>query len=223
MPGIGDRCPAEPTIDAGDQPAAWRRRPCGGTGAPAAPASQSRAGGPRSSGGGPPRPRLCCEPMKIGLTSCDRQLLRPDDARRQQHDDVGLRDVVVVGREQASAGSAAAAARESRAATRRSSSRSRPASRFDSPSRSRSRVCTFREPNDGRFWPAMLMSRAERAVLDEQVEDDVALERHARRHLDVDADGPVVERRQRVEVRAALRDRREHGRRHRNLVAEVRA
>ena len=41
---------------------------------------------------------------------------------------------------------------------RRSSSRSSPASRFDSPSRSRSFVCTLREKNDGRFCPAMLVS-----------------------------------------------------------------
>ncbi|MND00522.1 hypothetical protein D3C83_191720 [compost metagenome] len=41
---------------------------------------------------------------------------------------------------------------------RRSSSRNRPASRFDSPSRRRSFVATLREKNDGRFWPAMLLS-----------------------------------------------------------------
>ena len=41
---------------------------------------------------------------------------------------------------------------------RRSSSRSNPASSVDSPSRSRSVVSTLREPNDGRFWPAMLTS-----------------------------------------------------------------
>ena len=40
----------------------------------------------------------------------------------------------------------------------RSSSRNRPASRFDSPSRRRNLVCTLREKNDGRFWPAMLVS-----------------------------------------------------------------
>ena len=40
----------------------------------------------------------------------------------------------------------------------RSSSRSSPASRFGSPSRSRSFVPTFRDVNEGRFWPAMFLS-----------------------------------------------------------------
>ncbi len=41
---------------------------------------------------------------------------------------------------------------------RRSSSRSNPASSVDSPSRNRSVVSTLRDPNDGRFWPAMFTS-----------------------------------------------------------------
>ena len=41
---------------------------------------------------------------------------------------------------------------------RRSSSRSRPASNVDSPSRSRIFVSTLRVPNDGRFCPAMFTS-----------------------------------------------------------------
>ena len=58
------------------------------------------------------------------------------------------------------------------------------------------------------------------AVLHDQVHDDVALEGDARRDVDVDADRPVVERRQRVEVRSAGRDRRERGRGHRNFLTE---
>ena len=109
------------------------------------------------SGGGPPRPRLCCVPMKIGLTSCSVSscvrtmrgvssmtmsvcvISVSFDAKRLRR--IGRRRSPGMPRSE-----------------RRSSSRSRPASRFDSPSRSRSRVFTFRDPNDGRFCPAMLMS-----------------------------------------------------------------
>ena len=93
---------------------------------------------------------------------------------------------------------ACAEGRESLCSDRRSSSRSSPASRFDSPSRSRSLVVTLRELNAGSAWPAMIDVAAARAVLQREVEHDVAFVGHARRHLDDDADRAVAERRQRV-------------------------
>ena len=62
---------------------------------------------------------------------------------------------------------------------------------------------------------------AARAALDVQVDQDVAVERHARRDVDVDADRLQLERVQRVDADAARRDRRVAGRDDRNLVAEV--
>ena len=59
--------------------------------------------------------------------------------------------------------------------------------------------------------PPMSMLPAERAALDRDLDDDVALVGHPRRHLEVHADGPVRERRQRLRRRAARRDRGEHG------------
>ena len=109
------------------------------------------------------------------------------DVRRQQHDDVGLRDLFVVAREQLLQHRHVNGAGESLQRSR-SSSRSRPASRFDSPSRSRSRVLTLRDAERRDVHAADVDVRAARAVLDVQVEQDVVLERHARRHLDVDAD-----------------------------------
>ncbi len=108
------------------------------------------------SGGGPPRPTFCCVPMKIAdrsstVSSCVRtmcgvssitmsdwvtsSLVCPNSERR-----IGMR--MMPGNP---------------VRIFRCSSRSRPASSVDSPSRSRSFVPTFRELNDGTSWPATLM------------------------------------------------------------------
>ena len=76
---------------------------------------------------------------KIGFRSASVISGRADDVRRQQHHDVGLADAVVVVREQLLQDRHMDRAGKSVSALR-SSSRSSPASRFDSPSRRRSRV-----------------------------------------------------------------------------------
>ena len=104
----------------------------------------------------------------------------------------------------------------------RCSSRSRPASSVDSPSRSRSFVPTLRELNDGTSCPADADAGPERAALDDEaVEHDLPFVGHPRRHLEVDADGLVVERRLGDAREAAGRRGAEDRREHRNLVAEV--
>ena len=143
--------------------------------------------------------------------------LRPHDVRRQQHDDVGLRSCSSLLPRTAASGRHVNRARETRAATCVSSSRSRPASRFDSPSRRRRRVVTLRVPNDGHVDAGDVDVGACASCCRRQVEDDVAFERHARRHVDVDADVLVAERAQRVHAGAAGRDRRVAGRDDRNL------
>ena len=74
--------------------------------------------------------------------------------------------------------------------------------------------CGHRHARDG-------LVRTERAVVQDQVEDNLAVERHARRHIDVDADILIRIRAQRVHARAAGRNRRITGRDHRNLLTEI--
>src|SRR6185503_2743797 len=62
---------------------------------------------------------------------------------------------------------------------------------------------------------------AQRPVLDQELDGDVALVGHTRRELDVDADVAVAERGERIERRPALRHRGERGARHRYFLAEV--
>ena len=63
--------------------------------------------------------------------------------------------------------------------------------------------------------------RAQGAVLDLEVENDLVLVGDPRGHREDDADGTVLERGQRVERRAADRERCERGGRHRDLLPEV--
>ena len=100
----------------------------------------------------------------------------------------------------------------------RCSSRSSPASSVDSPSRSRSFVVTLRELNDGTSWPATLMLGPSALLsTDERVEHDLPFVRHARRHLEIDADVLVVERRLRHAGEPAAARGAKHGRQHRDL------
>ena len=81
---------------------------------------------------------------------------------------------------------------------------------------------TFRVPNDGRFWPAMLTS-APSVLLSTSRSRMMSPSKVTRGvMLDVDADGLVVERRDRtVPTLPAAAERRERRGRHGNLVAEV--
>ena len=106
----------------------------------------------------------------------------------KQHHDVGLIDLLIVAREQLA---------EDRHVDRRPGTRatpcvrllrSRPASRFDSPSRSRSRVVTSRLPNDGMFDAGdddVAFARAGDAVTSRRMSPSGVTRR---RHVHSDAD-----------------------------------
>ena len=83
----------------------------------------------------------------------------------------------------------------------RSSSRNNPASRFDSPSRSRKPGGHLARNERRQALPGDDDVTTAGAVLEREVEHDVAFVGHARRHLDDDADGAIAERRQRVALR----------------------
>ena len=127
-----------------------------------------------------------------------RQLVRAHDVRREQHHDVGLDDLLVVRREELLQDRDARRCPGTPLSDLRSFSRSRPASRFDSPSRSRSRVSTLRVKNDGRFCPATFWSGPLALISSVELQDDVAVVGDARLDVEVHADVLVRERRHRV-------------------------
>ena len=96
---------------------------------------------------------------------------------------------------------------------RRSSSCRSPASRCDSPSRSRSFVVTLRVGNDGASCPPTRRGGPSVSFDMTELEQDVPfVGDEPRRRLDVDADGAERVRRQRIDVRAAAGDGRKRRR-----------
>ena len=151
------------------------------------------------------------------------QLLRAHDPGRQQHDDFGLLAADLVAREDLPEERQMDRAGKSLVTLFMSRCCISPARRLDSPSRRRRRVVSVRWTKDGTVTPATGYVRADGAVVQDQVEDDLAVERDARRHVDVDADVLVGIRAQRVHARAAGRNRRVAGRHDRNPLSRASA
>ena len=188
-------------------PAAAGRRPAG-------------EGGGAMSGGAPVRPMLACVPMKIGfrsscVSSCDRTMCGVSSmtmsvcatslllleksclrmGRRKQARKALQRAALVL-------------AQQAREQVHLALAQPQPRRHLA-------------RPEGRRGLAADLDRRAERAALHGQVEDDLVVVGHARRHLDDDADGPVVVGRHRHGGDAARRGAAEHRGQHGDVLAEV--
>ncbi len=149
------------------------------------------------------------------------QRLRANDVRREQHHDVGLRDLLVVGREELldhrhvdAAGEpgqrlalvvAQQAGQQVRLAVAQAHARR-----------------DLARSERGEVLPPDVDVAPLRAAFDLEVQDDVAVVGHARRHGHVDADLFVGERRHRVHGGSARHERHEAGGGHGDFVAQVR-
>ena len=149
-----------------------------------------------------------------------RQLVRPHDARRQQHDDVGLPDRLVgVSEERA----------EQRDAEGSGEATERPAVLLTEEPGKQILLAvaeTERRLDPARAEGGQRGSRhvdvgAEGAVLDGQLEDDLVLVGHPRRHLDDDANRAVTERSERIDGGATGGERRECGLGYRNVLTQI--
>ena len=150
----------------------------------------------------------------------DRQLVRPDDVRRQQHHDVGLADLVARRAEERPQARHAHQADHAgddlplivleQAGEQVGLALAQPQPRLHAAGAERRDVL----PGDADVRPEV-------AALDGEVDDDLALVGHTRRHRDVDADVTVGERRLRDVGESAGRGGAEHGRDDRDLIAEV--
>ena len=153
---------------------------------------------------------------------CLRNIRRADDTRRHQHDDVGLGNLLVVIREQLLQHRYVDRAREPvQRASLVLAQQTGQQIRFTIVQAKPRRHFPVAEGRD--VDAADVDVAAPRVVDDGDVEQDVALERDPRRHVDVDADVLVPVRAQRVDARAAAGDRQVAGGDDRNLIADLQA